>query len=230
MRLLVTRPPPDGERSAEALRRRGHQVMVSPMLRIQLTEFVVPNIPYRAVVLTSSNAARAVAQHRERARLTALPVYTVGERSAASARAAGFADVVSAGGDRDDLVRLLRSRCAGSSEALLYLAGEEQAGELAACGSPVELVLAYRALKADRLPKRIAAAISTLEGVLHFSRRSAEAYLECTAAAEMLEAALAPRHFCLAPAVAQPLVAAGAAAVHIAPRPNEAALIELVAS
>ena len=41
-------------------------------------------------------------------------------------------------------------------------------------------------------------------------------------------AALAPVHLCLSRQVAQPLRAAGAATIRIAPRPDEAALLELV--
>jgi uroporphyrinogen-III synthase len=65
--------------------------------------------------------------------------------------------------------------------------------------------------------------------VLHFSRRSAESYLACAARAGVGEAALEPVHLCLSAQVAEPLAAAGAAAIRIAPRPDEAAIIELAA-
>ena len=42
------------------------------------------------------------------------------------------------------------------------------------------------------------------------------------------DAALAPLHVCISRQVAQPLAAAGAAAIRIAPRPDESAMIELV--
>ena len=35
MRLLVTRPEPDNERTAAALREKGHDVLLAPMLRIE---------------------------------------------------------------------------------------------------------------------------------------------------------------------------------------------------
>ena len=35
MRLLVTRPEPDAARTAEALRARGHEVLVAPLLRVE---------------------------------------------------------------------------------------------------------------------------------------------------------------------------------------------------
>jgi uroporphyrinogen-III synthase len=67
-----------------------------------------------------------------------------------------------------------------------------------------------------------------LDGVLHFSARSAEAYLDCAAHDAIRESALAPVHYCLSRQVAAPLSAAGAVVVRVAARPDEAALLELV--
>jgi uroporphyrinogen-III synthase len=62
--------------------------------------------------------------------------------------------------------------------------------------------------------------------VLHFSLRTAEAYVACARASNLLVKALAPLHFCLSTRVAGPL--AGAAGIRIAKRPDEAALLDLV--
>ncbi len=110
VRLLVTRPEPDGERTAAALRARGHDVLVAPLLRRRRVDCELPDGPYGAVVMTSANAARAVARHPQREQLTALPAFTVGRHTAEAARAAGFRDVHSADGDKNDLVALLRAR------------------------------------------------------------------------------------------------------------------------
>ena len=67
-----------------------------------------------------------------------------------------------------------------------------------------------------------------IEGALHFSRRSAEIYVNCAKAAGILDSALAPFHYCLSPQVAKPL--AGAGKIRIARQPDEAALINLVMS
>jgi uroporphyrinogen-III synthase len=234
VRFLVTRPQPDGERTAAALRARGHDVVVAPLMRIEPIGFELSAERPQAVVLTSANAARAVAGHSRREELTALTAFTVGLQTARAACAAGFHRIRSADGDRDDLARLLRGECAGQPGALLYLAGEDRAGDLAAelateIGVPVVTVVAYRAVKAERFPPAVAAALGegALDGVLHFSRRSAESYLACAARAGIGAAALAPLHLCLSAQVAEPLAAAGAAAIRIAPRPDEAAMIEL---
>jgi uroporphyrinogen-III synthase len=65
-------------------------------------------------------------------------------------------------------------------------------------------------------------------GVLHFSRRSAEAFLDAAQAMNLLAAALRPIHYCLSARVAEPLLRAGAADVRVAQQPSETALIALI--
>jgi uroporphyrinogen-III synthase len=228
VRLLVTRPEPDGERTAAKLRARGHEVMLAPLLRVEiLPDADLGDGPWGALALTSANAVRAVAQHRRRAELLRLPVFAVGARTAAAARAAGFSDVHSADGNESDLVRLIAVRQLGSAP-LLYLAGEDRASDLSL--STVRTVVVYRAVAAATLPPpvRDALAAGGLDGVLHFSRRSTGIYLSAARAAGILDRALAATHYCLSPQVAEPLQAAGAATIHVAPRPEEDALIGLV--
>jgi uroporphyrinogen-III synthase len=161
-------------------------------------------------------------------------VFAVGRRTAEAARTAGFADVTSADGGRSDLVHLIATRCRAGAR-LLYLDGEDRAGdigaELAAAGVAVETVVIYRATKLAVFPLAARAALErgTIEGVLHFSRRSTEAFLDCAAAANLTGAAFRLVHFCLSQNVADPLVAAGAARIRVAERPEEAALIDIVA-
>jgi uroporphyrinogen-III synthase len=93
----------------------------------------------------------------------------------------------------------------------------------------VDVVVVYRMIVARTLPEPAASAIRDgVDGVLHFSRHSAEAFLNAASNAGLLEIALAkPVHYCLSSQVAEPLRAAGAANFRIAARPDEASLIEL---
>src|SRR5947199_4816114 len=159
MRLLVTRPEPDATRTAQALRQRGHEVLVSPLLSVQTIDADFAG-PYGAVLMSSANAARAIAVHRRSAELHRLPAYTVGSRTADAVRDAGFTNVESADGALADLIQLVATRFAGNQTPLLYLAGEDRAGdlagELAARGVMVDTVVIYRALAAGRLPLELA--------------------------------------------------------------------------
>jgi uroporphyrinogen-III synthase len=231
VRLLVTRPESDGERTAAGLRARGHDVLLAPLMRMEAMDFELAEEAYGAVVMTSANAARAIAGHPARLRLTAFPAFTVGRHTADAARAAGFGEVHSADGDKTDLVRLLEARSIGDRRPLLYLAGEDRSGDLMLAGVAVRTVVVYRAVQAECFPPAVEAVLAQdrLDGVLHFSRRSAQAYLDCARRAGVLERALAPLHYCLSHQVAEPLATAGAAGIRIARRPEEAALIDLVA-
>jgi uroporphyrinogen-III synthase len=231
MRLLVTRPAPDNERTAAALRAYGHEVLLAPLLRIE----AIPDAdlgagPFAAILLTSANGARAIATHRRRGELMSLPVLAVGHSSAEAARAAGFADVISADGDARDLIRLATASFGGSLLPLLYLAGEDRARELAGelASIAVHTAVVYRAAQVAGLPPAARAALEEgrIDAVLHFSRRSVESYLECTETFPV--AALRPTHYCLSERSAVPLRNAGAERIVVAGRPDEASLLGLV--
>jgi uroporphyrinogen-III synthase len=234
MRLLVTRPEPDNERTAAALRAQGHEVVLAPLLRIEAVgDADLGTGPFAAILLTSANGARAIAAHPRRGELMALPVLAVGRHSAAAARAAGFAEVIAADGDGGDLGRLAASRLAGSRLPLLHLTGEDRArdlaAELAALGLAVRTVVVYRAAKVAEFPAAARDALTQgrIDGVLHFSRRSVESYIACGRA--LPDQALAPVHYCLSARAAEPLRLAGAGRIRVASAPDEASLLAMVA-
>jgi len=224
MRLLVTRPEPDNTRTAQALRVQGHEVVLAPLLRIEAVPTDLGAPPWAAILITSANGARALAGHPRRGELLALPVLAVGRSSADAARAAGFSEVASADGDATDLARLAAQRFAGAPSPLLYLAGEDRSGELAIPGVAIRTVVVYRAAGADRFPAAAQAALGEgrIDGVLHFSRRSAESYIGC--GGDIIR----PAHYCLSARAAEPLRQQGAARIYVAPQPDEASLLALV--
>lgn len=234
MRLLVTRPDPEAQRTAAKLRTRGHKVHVAAVLRIEAILAGIGEGPWTALLMTSANAARSVSAHPALTELQRLPVLVVGARTAEAARRAGFIDVVSADGNAADLVPMAAGRFGGKPARLLYLAGEQTAFDLAGAlgreGLEVKSIEVYRAVAAQGFPPKVDAALraGSLDGVLHFSRRSAAAYLSCAARAQDLAAALRPVHYCLSAQVAATLTDAGAAQVLTAQRPDEAALLALI--
>jgi uroporphyrinogen-III synthase len=172
-------------------------------------------------------------QHPRRDELLALPVFTVGDRTAEAARAAGFSRIASADGGWPDLVRLVAGELKGIKQPLLYLAAEQRSGDIAGAlashGLAVETVVIYRAVPNPDLTQELRAAFADrLDGALHYSRRSAQTFLVAARSAGLTEPALRLAHYCLSSEVAAPLTAAGATNVKIAPHPDEAALIELL--
>src|SRR4029077_13639598 len=100
-----------------------------------------------------------------------------------------------------DLAQIVAARLQPAAR-LLYLAGEERsrdlAGGLRARGFAVETAVIYRATAAPSLlPAAAQALAGGIDGVLHFSRRSAEVFVEAARAAGVLASALRAAHFCL---------------------------------
>jgi uroporphyrinogen-III synthase len=257
VRLLVTRPEPDGARTAALLRGRGHEVLQQALLRIEpVAGAELGSGPWAAVLFTSAQAVRAVANHRRFGELAGLPAYAVGRRTQAAAAAAGFGPVASADGDVNTLAALIAARhmparhmpaghvpaghgganavpC-GADLPLLYCAGEDRAGDLAEVlrshGLVVETAWVYRAaMVADLAPDvRAALAAHAIDAILHYSARAAAAFVAAATAAGIRDLSIRVRHLCLSAQVAAPLALAGARALDIASEPNEQALFALI--
>ena len=250
VRLLVTRAEPEGKETAALLRRLGHEALLMPLLRIEpVLHAELGTGPWAAVLFTSANAVRAVATHRRFSELAALPAYTVGRRTQAAAAAAGFASVTSADGDVNALVSLIASKVEESPECgsaglhlgsalaripLLYCAGEDRAGDLAGGlelrGLHVDTAIVYRATIVAELTPDVRDEFTTgaIDAVLHYSARTAAAFVAAATSAGIRDLSIQTRHLCLSAQVAAPLAAAGARSIEVASEANERALLALI--
>ena len=237
MAVLVTRPHPDDEATAAALRDRGFDVLRAPMLRFEPVPFHDDaDARYGAVIVTSANALRAIAAQLADSRLLKLPLFAVGEHTASAARGAGFGQVITAGGNaaalRDLVLAAVKSKQLKKATTLLYLAGadlaRDLAGELGEKGFTVVTHTTYRMAPASSLPREICDAFvaNQVEAVLHYSRRSARAFLEAARSGGVEISALALPQCCISAAVAAVLRDAGATQVTAAASADENALFE----
>ncbi len=232
--ILVTRPQPDADTTAELLRERGHDPLVAPLMKLETVNLTLPaDKAWAGLLVSSANAIRAMPSEQI-ARLKALRLLAVGQRTARTARDAGFDSVDAADGNAEDLARLAAARFRGVARPLLYLAGEDRSRDLAELLAPagiaVDTAVTYRMRAAERFPDAGAQALlaGRVAGVLHYSRRSAATYRACAVASGLAGPALAPVHYCLSEAIAQDLREAGAAAVRVAERPEEELLLGLI--
>jgi uroporphyrinogen-III synthase len=229
MRVLVTRPSRDAARSAEKLVALGHRVLTDPVIEIEPLALDVSGGDYAAIVFTSGNAARIAAGIET---LKTIPVFAVGTRTAEVAREAGFLNVGVGAGDVNALGELMAAELP-SDTRVLHLAGEDLAGDLPGrlgqSGIAVETKTIYRARVSVRLQPETASAFreARIDAVLHYSERSAAAFVRLADAAGIGDDIRKTRHLCLSSAVAAPLKLFG---VHpeIADAPEEAALFELL--
>src|SRR5580693_6329015 len=237
MAVLVTRPHPDDEAAASALRAKGFEVLLAPMLRFEPVAFHDDtDARYGAVIVTSANALRGIEPHLAGSRLLKLPLFAVGEHTAAAARRVGFSNVIPANGDatalRDLMLASVKSKVLKKAGTLLYLAGadlaRDLAGELGERGFSVVTHTTYRMIPELNLPREAsdAFAASRIGAVLHYSRRSARAFLEAARAGGVEISALAIPQCCISGAVALVVRDAGAAQVAVAASPDEMALFE----
>ena len=237
MAILVTRPHPDDETTASALRARGFEVLLAPMLRFEPVAFHDDeDARYGAVIVTSANALRGIEPYLKASRLLKLPLFSVGEHTASAARGVGFENVIPANGDagalRDLMLASVKTKELKKASTLLYLAGadlaRDLAGELGERGFTVVTHTTYRMSPVSSLPHDVsdAFAANRIEAVLHFSRRSARSFLDAARAAGVEISALAIPQCCISAAVATVVRDAGATQVMVASSPDENALLE----
>ena len=228
MRLLVTRPAADGQVLAAELEARGHSVICAPVIEIAMKPDAAPNLTdVKGLAFTSANGVLAFQPFA--APVRHLPAYGVGPQTAAALSAAGFSNVHVAGGDVTSLAQTITDDC--PKGPVLHISGRDQAGDLAAAlkaaGCAARRAVLYEARAATELPPAALTALrnKALDGVILYSRRSAEIFYRLTSTARTeraanLDASL-PQAFCLSEGVAEIARAAGAQ-THVAEFPDDA--------
>lgn len=229
---MVFRAPAAAAKTAALLTAAGHVVSLAPVTRVVTRPIEWPGGRFDAVLATSANAFSTKPPDEA---LLHRPVFAVGRATAEAARAAGFRDTRVATGDAAFLVTLVRLTLPRPGR-LLYLAGHDRKpmteALLTDAGYRIETIEAYAAEPVARWSEDMLAALrtGTVDAALHFSRRSAELALELASRHDIAARFLDLPHVCLSDDVAMPLRDAGARAVSVATRPDEAALLELLAS
>jgi len=230
MKMLVTRPEPDGQATAARLAALNIEAVVaSVMVRRTLDASLPPPDGFTAMVLTSANAVRSLAERGVVGQYAHLPVFAVGDHTAREASEAGFVRVSSAAGAFQDLVNAMTiARMRGP---IFYPAGKHQSADLAKAVAPLGVMVAtakvYEMVAVGSLPAEILAELGrTIGAVLCYSRRSAEIFAEL--------AASLPRDrrnslamLCMSEAVAEPLLEARFGRISLADRPDEDAMMAL---
>lgn len=232
MAIFVTRPFPDNEKTAAALRAKGYEVLMSPMLRFEPLPFEHdPDVDYDAVLVTSANALRALQGDPDLERLQKLKVFAVGDASAEAARQMGFKSVASAAGDGVALRELVTKKLK-KGKTLCYLAGADLSrdldAELSERGFTIVTHTTYKMVPVPRFSGLVTSAFNAhgIDAVLHYSRRSARAFVEAVRVSGVEILALALPHCCISPAVAAIVHEAGANRVIAAATPDEAGVFE----
>ena len=131
MRVLITRPEREAVTLATALSQRGHVPVIAPLFRLEIlhppADFAASLAACQAVLLTSANGARALAEASEQ---RGRPILAVGDTTATTAEGLGFNAVTSASGDAAALAELVRQRLDPKGGPLLHVSGVDAAADL----------------------------------------------------------------------------------------------------
>jgi uroporphyrinogen-III synthase len=223
--VWITRTEPAAQATARQVRALGLEAIVEPLLTVRrLNETPIDLTDVCAIAFTSANAVHAFA---ERSPDRSIRVFTVGEATAAAARAARFATVLSAQGDVQALAAALIARGRELKGVILHPGAAEPAGDLAGdlatAGLKVRSAPLYETVEAEVSP----GLIEGLPGIDHVLLHSAKA---AAALAGLVKLHPAPHLVALALSrqVARPLARSGLAAVRVAASPNETALLAML--
>jgi len=233
MRILVTRPPEDAQRTAAELEARGHEAVVAPLVEIRFRDGPQLGLEdVQAILATSANGVRALARRTQR---RDIPVFAVGPQTASEARQAGFLRVKNAQGDATALAEAAM-RWSDPGGGTLYHPGVAQtkvglAETLRAAGFTVVNEILYDAVPLSELPSAAADALSfgTVDAVLLFSPRGARAFAEAVRRAGLGEACSKLEALCISRATADALAPQRFRAIRVAARPDQDAILALLA-
>ena len=175
--VWVTRTHPSAEASAEALKRAGFTPILGPLLTVQATSTPNAAPPEGAALLfTSPNGLRAFTALTDRRHWR---VYCVGDATADLAMRYGFDDVINAGGDVNDLAKVI---IAAKPEHSVHYSGVHVAGDLVgaltAAGLSAERSIIYAAYPVATLPETVGRALAEHKrlAVLFYSPKGAQTF------------------------------------------------------
>ncbi|MBR0657452.1 uroporphyrinogen-III synthase [Plastoroseomonas arctica] len=226
MQVLITRPEPGASETALAVAALGWTPVLAPALTLASVPFALPP-RIQAVLIASRAAARALPR-------TPLPVYAVGQATAADAIARGLPTVVAAEGDAAALAALVAERLDPGAGPLLLAVGEGYGAALTAMlrarGFRVLRRVAYRAAPAESLPEAARAGLAQgmVAAALFFSPRSATRIMELFRDAGLVERCTAIDALALSPRIATTLRSLPWRCIRATSRPDPAALLDML--
>jgi uroporphyrinogen-III synthase len=237
MRVLVTRPPQSGARTAERLVALGHEPLLLPLFEpmhdadkafagLAGTDGPIAVTSAEAIrAMTEQPAATSLAPHLHR------PLFAVGDATAEQAKNAGFDNVTASTGNGADLADAI---AAETQNSVLYLAGTPRAETFESRARKIGLTVivaeCYR-MQHLHVPVEILRnlfADEAPDSILFYSRQTAENFFALHEIATNLDALIGIRLLCLSKSVADAVPPTLQGHVAIAATPDEDSLLSLL--
>ena len=234
MRLWVTRPATDAEVLQADLLVQGHEVVIEPLLSVDLRDSGIFNIAdIQALIVTSRNGLRAIVSLPQANSLMELPLFTVGAGTATTARAYGFQKVFEGPSSAEKLLAVIQANTLSDRGGLLYFTAETKAVDLGyhlrQSGYHVREYVVYVTRPINYLSSTLISQIvvGTIQGVILLSPRTAQIYVDLIEKYQLALYAQRMVHFCLSQAVSNKLLALRPREILISERPNIYDLLRL---
>lgn len=217
MKLLIIRPQPGADATADRVRAADHEPLLMPLFAAEPVDWEIPDdIEYDGLLITSANAIRHAGD--KRSALEHLPVFAVGQNSADVARSFGFQIEYTGLGGVDKLLADIEAR------NLLWLAGEDRTEFQKPDDMEIICRVVYRSA-ALPIPQYFSEILLSADHVLLHSARAAHRF-----EALVSQQAIQKDAISIAALSGKIALAAGSgwAKVHVAAMPSDDALLSML--
>ena len=234
MKILITRPEPDGSKLARILKKMGHTARLAPLMHIDHKPGrKIDTAGVQAFLVTSANGARALGSALKSRDLS---LFAVGVATAEALQHEGFKDIHIAEGDVETLANKVIEECAPEGGKLIHIAGSDVAGDLSGLlardGFECERAVLYEALPVTSLDAKILKEIKggAIPAALFYSPRTAAIFAGLVTAAGIVSNMENVTAYCLSKAVAEKLESLPFSGIKVAAEPNQENLLALLAA
>ncbi len=235
MRLLVTRPEQDSVVFKSELVALGHEVTIEPLLTISTANTEDVDLDgAQALIATSRNGLRALAEGPHIDAAKKLLLFAVGPGTAATARQLGFTSIVEGPSNARELVPIISEHAEVNGGPLVHLQGDTVSAnfvdELHRLGFFISQPIVYSTQTAERFASSTVASMRNkrIDGVILLSPRTAEVYASLVQQHNLGQACKGIVHFCISQVAASRLAALDGIPIKVAEQPNLQEMLALI--
>jgi uroporphyrinogen-III synthase len=201
---LIFRPLRDALPLAGELKSKGVEPYLCPLYHPCFLPLLPLENP-QALIVTSKNALRALESHDD---LKKLPLYAVGDETAALAQGMGFPEVISASGTSQELIQCILKRAHSKAGILWHLSGQIVKGNIVETliekRFEAQRRIVYSVEEAKNLPDPLLSHLQNqkIAYVLFFSSHTALLFVNLLKIYGLEKSACKMRAICLSQAIA----------------------------
>lgn len=171
MKILITRPIDEAICLSQKLGTLGYDSVICPLLEVKIfndINFAILD-KYDAIIVSSSNAIKAIAKANKK-----LKLFIVGKKTTEFAKTMGFKNSIYSGANINELKDTIQDY-----SNLLYLSGVDISDDLSSLEKNIDRLNVYEAKMVESVPDNFLAFIKRdhLKLSLFFSKRTALAFL-----------------------------------------------------